>query len=368
MESRPRLSPATERRMVLSLAVRQALQILQMPRQELEAWVREEAEKNPLIELSELVSFPSKESAELPYTPGLHAHLCQEIHNAISSPQEQKIAEYLIGYLDERGFLDTPIEEIAANLQILPETIRRILQKIQSFDPPGIGAQTIQESWLLQLQRVKKTNSTAYRLVESHFEDLLHGRYCQIKKKMKIRSEELASAMHILSHLQLRPGAAFKAPAAPSAIPDLIALKIDQKWVVEIPEEEFPIIQIRADLHTFLHGLAAAEKKTVKQWLASAKWLVRSLNRRKTLLRSLATHLLDKQAGYLERQTPLQEITAHDLAQLLGVHQSTIHRALHEKLIEGPWGLIPLRSLLSQTATMDHSKHILKRLIEQENN
>jgi len=343
------------------------LQILQMPRQELEVWVREEVEKNPLLELFEPVSVYSKEPSELPDLPSLYKFLCQEIHDTISNPLEQKIAKHLIGYLDEKGFLSTPVEEIARQLQIPLEKILHILRIIQSFDPPGIGARTIQESWLLQLQRRQETNSIAYRLAAVHFENLLHSRYSQIKKKMQINAEELASAMHTLSRLQLRPGGGFKVPLPLSAIPDLIASKIDHKWSVEIPDEEFPLIQIRKDLQDFLPKLAAGEKKTVKQWMTSAKWLLRSLNRRKNLLRSIASHLLDKQADYLEQKNPLQKITVPDLAELLAVHESTIHRALHEKLIEGPWGLIPLRSLLSQPATIDHCKQTLKQLIGHEN-
>jgi RNA polymerase sigma-54 factor len=365
MRSALQLNIKAERRMTFSLALQQAVEILQMPQQELAVWLQNEVEKNPLLEVSE--HFSTKESYEVAYTPSLYEHLCKEARDTFSNSWQQKVAEVLIGFLDDKGFLSTPLEEIAALFQIKAEDIEPILIKIQAFDPPGIGARNLQESLLIQLSRQKEKKSFAYRMIADHFDDLLHGRYSQIKKKMNIEPGVLSSAIQKITKLQLRPAAGFEKTLAPTALADLKAIKIDQEWQVEMVEEEFPPIQIRQDLHILLPKLAAEEKKSVKNWMISAKWLLRSLNRRNRLLISLTAHLLKKQNAYLEKKGPLQEISAHDLAELLGVHESTIHRALSEKFIEGPWGLMPLRSLLSQSAHVEHHKQLLQRLIEQEN-
>jgi RNA polymerase sigma-54 factor len=349
----------------LFLALKQAVEILQMPQQELAVWLQNEVEKNPLLEVSD--HFSTRESSEVAHTPSLYEHLCKEARDTFSNAWQQKVAEVLIGSLDDKGFLSTPLEEIAALFQTREEDIEPILIKIQSFDPPGIGARNLQESLLIQLSRQKEKKSVAHRMIADHFDDLLHGRYSQIKRKMDIAPEELSSAIQKLAKLQLRPAAGFEKTLAPTALADLKAIKIDQEWQVEMVEEEFPPIQIRQDLHVLLPKLAAEEKKSVKSWMISAKWLLRSLSRRNRLLISLTAHLLKKQSAYLERKGPLQEISAHDLAELLGVHESTIHRALSKKLIEGPWGLMSLKSLLSQSAHVEHHKQLLQRLIEQEN-
>lgn len=365
MRSALQLNIKAERKLTFSLALRQAVEILQMPQQQLATWLQNEVEKNPLLEIPEQVG--AREIDDIPYRPSLYENLCKEARETFSSAWELKVAEVLIGSLDDRGFLATPLEEIAAFFQTRLEDIEPILIKIHSFDPPGIGARHLQESLLIQLRRQKEKGSLAYQIVADHFEDLLQGRYTQIKKNMQIAPEELSAAIQKLAKLQLRPAAGFEKTSAPTALADLKAVKIDQEWQIEMVEDEFPLIQIRQDLPNLLPKLAAEEKKSVKHWLISAKWLLRSLSRRNRLLISLTTHLLKKQGAYLERKGPLQQVGASDLAELLAVHESTIHRALSDKLLEGPWGLISLRSLLSQSAATEHHKQLLQRLIEQEN-
>ncbi len=365
MKSALQLNIKAERRLTFSLALQQAVEILQMPQQELAIWLQNEVEKNPLLEIPEQVGV--KEVDDIPHCPSLYEHLCKEMRETFSSHWELKVAEVLIGSLDDRGFLATPLEEIAALFQTKVENIEPILAKIHSFDPPGIGARDLQECLLIQLCRQREKGSLAYRIIADHFEDLLQGRYTQIKKNIKIAPEELSAAIQKLAKLQLRPAAGFEKSSAPTATADIKAIKVDQEWQIEMVEDEFPLIQIRQDLPSLLPKLAAEEKKSVKHWLISAKWLLRSLSRRSRLLVSLTAHLLKKQSAYLERKGPLQEVGASDLAALLGVHESTIHRALSDKLLEGPWGLISLRSLLSQSAAAEHHKQLLQRLIEQEN-
>ncbi|MBS0624612.1 MAG: RNA polymerase factor sigma-54 [Verrucomicrobia bacterium] len=359
------LRQVPEQRMVFSQALRLALEVLQKPHQELALWLQEEVESNPLLEISETPPF--KEPVDIPDKPSLYEHLLREIRDTFSNPTDLQIAEELIGHFDEKGFITTPLEEITHLFDCSKEQVEAVLLKIQALDPPGIGARSLQESLLIQLRRQKDKNSLAYRLVKEHFDDLLHGRYTSLKKKLEITPVEISQAIQKLAKLQLRPAVGFKEVPAPTAIPDLRALKMDQNWIIEVAEEEFPPIQIRKDLHEILPKLAQSEKKTVRSWLISAKWLLRSLNRRKTMLHTIALHLIRKQADFLDQRAPLQEIDVQDLAVLVGVHESTIHRALSGKIIEGPWGTIPLRSLLSQTASIDRSKMMLQRLIEQEN-
>ena len=363
MESRPRLNLAPERRMALTFALSQALDILQKPHQELASWLREEVEKNPLFELHE--SSSSNEFFELADTPSLYDHLLQQIRDTFLEEEERSIAEAIIGHLDEKGFLSTSTEEISQLCRMPHEKILSILSLIQSFDPPGVGARNLQESLLIQLRLKKKF--FAYRLVDKCFDDLLHGRYTQIKKKLDAKPAEITEAIGQLRRLQLRPALGFRESASPTALPDLRVIKIDNQWIIEVAEEEFPHIEIRNDLDELLPKFAKEEKKSIKEWLISAKWLLRSLNRRKNLLHTIATHLIQCQADYLDQKGPLKEVTVKDLAELLAVHESTVHRILSEKLIEGPWGTVTLRSLLSQNALTDHSKQILHKLIEQEN-
>ncbi|MDP1608351.1 MAG: RNA polymerase factor sigma-54 [Chlamydiales bacterium] len=362
---RPALQITVSRQMHFSLALQQSLEILQMPQQDLALWLETEVEKNPLLEISH--PKPISELHDLPYLPSLFEHLQKEIQTTCHEPLDQKIAEALVGYLDEKGFLTSPLEEIAEIFDVSREKVESILYVIQSFDPPGIGARDLRESLLIQLLRKKKSSTYAYQIVDRHFDDLLHGRYTQIKKHLKIAPKELTLAIEELAKLQLRPAANFRFLPAPTRKADLRAFKGELSWNVDIVGEEFPSIHIKKDLFPSLQQLKGEDQKTVKTWLVSAKWLLRSLQRRKKLLIKLATHLLHKQSAYLEHKGPLAAITTQDLAQEFGVHESTIHRALAEKMLEGPWGLIPLKSLLSAAQTIKNHKLLLQKLIEGEN-
>ncbi|MBX9744642.1 MAG: RNA polymerase factor sigma-54 [Chlamydiales bacterium] len=362
---RPALQITVSRQMHFSLALKQSLEILQMPQQDLAVWLEGEVEKNPLLEISQTKSLG--ELPEFPYVPSLYEHLQKEIQITCHELIDQKIAEALVGCLDEKGFLTTPLEEIAELFHVSREKVESALLVIQSFDPPGIGARTLRESLLIQLLRKKKSSTCAYHIVDRYFDDLLHGRYTQIKKNLKIAPQELTLAIEELAKLELRPAANFRFFPAPIRKADLRAFKGEHLWNVEIADEEFPSIYIKKDLLSTLQKLKREDQKTIKTWLISAKWLLRSLQRRKKLLINIATYLLHQQSAYLEQKGPLAIITAEDLAQEFGVHESTIHRALAEKNLEGPWGLIPLKSLLSHAQTNKHHKYLLQKLIEGEN-
>lgn len=357
------LKAIRDRQLIFSLSLRQAVSILQMPNLELSLWLQREIEKNPLLELPDYRG-QREELQDTPSKPTLYAFLSQQIRETLLDPADQKIAEIIIGSLDEKGFFTTPFSEIEAFSDVSQEKLERVLQIVQSFEPAGIGARSLQECLLLQL---KTSSEITKRIVQDHFEDLSHGRCARIKKKLKLSPKDFNLAIEKLSKLNLRPADGFNEPPPETKLADLRAHKTSDTWIVEMADEEFPRIQIREDLHLILSQLSTGEQKSIKTWLTSIKWLRRSLSRRSQLLVKLASHLLDKQTEYLEHRGALQEVTAADLAALLGVHESTIHRALSGKMIEGPWGLIELKSLLSQSAIAETQKALLRRLIEQEN-
>ena len=180
-----------ERRLIMTFALRQSLEILQMPQLELKEWLAQEIEKNPLLELET----PSKSYTprieaefEIASTPTLYEKLKQQIGEALFSPREANIAHKLLDSLDEKGFLSMPIEEIASFFQVPVPKVASVLFTLQSFDPPGIFSRNLRESFLNQLRHQGKEDSTAYLLVERCFDDLLHGRYALIRKKRSCKT------------------------------------------------------------------------------------------------------------------------------------------------------------------------------------
>jgi RNA polymerase sigma-54 factor len=347
----PKLHLSPERRLIMTLALRQSQEILQMTQQELAQYLQTQIEKNPLLELN-----PPKAKKrfdfDVPATPTLREHLLAQIRENFPCPIDRMVAEEFLEHLDEKGFLTS-----------VPENQERVLSILQTFDPPGIFARNLQESLLLQLKAKRKTQSAAYTLVASHFEDLLHGRYALIKKGLKL--SDLSGVIQELAHLSIRPAHAFLHEPACPIQPDLRIMKQETSWIVELIEEDLPSFHLQTD-YLSLKPDHAEEKASLREFKSEADALIRSLSRRKKLLLEIGKILLKKQLAYLDQKGPLVAFTAKELAEQLSIHESTLSRALSGKYVSTPRGLLPLKALLTATPAKATALETLRSLIEGE--
>lgn len=345
------LKSSHQMRPAIAFSLRQALEMLQMPQHELAQWLLSEIERNPLLE-AHPVSLPTyrKDAAHIEAPPTLHDHLMRQIRERFPLPMDRDAAIRLLEHLDERGYLSSWPEEIPLDA---------FLPILQSFDPPGIFARDLRECLLLQLQ----PDCPAYRIVNQCFKDLLHGRFEMIKKKTGLT--DLALAIQALARLTLRPADLFRTEVNAPAIADLSITKIGKTWIVEAREEELPKIYLRAD-YLALVPESIDEKRSLRSWTASAKWLFRSLKRRRLLLLEIGAFLVRRQAAYLEQKGSLQPLSLQELSKHLRLHESTLSRALAGKHALTPRGFLPLRSLLSSAPEADLAKQALQKLIAQE--
>lgn len=353
MDIGQRLNPRLETKFAFSQALQKSLEILRMPQTELALLIHQEIENNPLLELDSFsygsFSHPVPETAA---TPTLRDHLLSQIREAFESPRIQKVAEEMIGYLDEKGFFSEPLEKLTILFDLPILRLEKILSTLQTFDPPGIFSRHLQEAFLIQLERQDQKDSLSYRLVKYLFDDLIHGRYSAMKKKLQTSGQKLSEAIQKLARLSTRPASKFQAHLAQPIHPDLKISRVDQQWFVEATNELLPKFHIKQEY---------MDLPELRSFAAAAKWLVRSLTRRRNLLLSIGTYLVRKQASFLSSHGPLIPISSVELSLLFGVHESTISRAISDKYIESPCGLFPLRSLIS--SANDPAKELLQRLI-----
>ncbi len=353
MDIGQRLSPRLEAKFGLSQAMKKSLEILRMPQAELRALIHQEIEKNPLLELDPLSpGLLSHLTSETAAVPSLRDHLLFQIREAFDSPRMREIAEEMIGYLDEKGFFTEPLEKLTILFDLPIVGLEKILCTLQTFDPPGIFSRHLQEAFLIQLERKGQKNSLSYQLVEQAFEDLIHGRYSSMKKKLHTTAFKLRETIQKLARLSTRPASKFQVHSAQPIHPDLKISRVDERWFVEATNELLPKFHIKQEY---------IELPELRSFYASAKWLVRSVARRKNLLLLIGTYLVRKQAAFLSSLGPLVPLSSIELSLLFGVHESTISRAISDKYIESPCGLLPLRSLIS--SANDPAKELLQRLI-----
>jgi len=359
-----KLKLQTDAKLILTQALQRSLEMLQLPQLDLATFLCEEIEKNPLLELESEASVwlpPAKPLPEIAAVPSLGEHLQSQIRESFVSSIEQNIALQCMSHLDERGFLMTPLGTLAIELGVLPTDLERILRVLHTFDPPGIFARTLQEAFLLQLERQGLAHSLAYQLVCNGFDDLLHERWAALKKKFRA---DLGCAIQTLARLSTRPASAFDSRPVQPIYPDLRLTKIDRRWRIEPIEDFLPKFRLKTE-YLHLPDLSSAQKETLRTFTASAKWLLRSLQRRRKFLLSLASYLVRKQSVFLNQRGPLVAITAAELAVALDVHESTISRALANKSLATPRGLLPLHALVPSQSN-ETVKDLLKRLVATE--
>lgn len=347
----------------MSFALKQAIEILELPQLELAQWIREEIEHNPLLEEKNSVGYQFDGNETISQEPSLYESISQQIQESELTEEEQKTALELYSFIDDKGFFHTELKEIADLLHISLEKLQYIVEVLQTFQPPGIFAKNLRESLLLQLKAIGELKSISYQLIDHYFADLLRGRFKLLEKKLGKHS--LKQASNLLSRLSLRPASSFSKEPEAVVSPDLKMTYVDEKWMVEVLEEDLPVLEINADYLT-LQGESKEERDSLREWTTQAKWLFRSLKRRKKILTDLGLFILKKQNAYLEQKGPLKKIPLREAADELELHLSTLSRAIQGKYISTPQGTFPMRSFFSHSSHFSPVKQALLEIVQNE--
>lgn len=293
--------------------------------------------------------------------PTLCEHLTAQAHDSFEDPVDLKIAEILIGYIDDHGFLQTPITDIAALHRFAETDIRRILDVIKTFDPQGIAASNLQESLLIQLRNRSENSRIAEEIVEKHYDDLLHNRIPAIQRALRCTKEGLADAMHQIAKLDLRPGTTYSRQLPQTIIPDVVIRQDGEDLSIKVNDDFLPPIKINERYLKLLkdNTLAADEKHYMEHQIASAKWLLRNLQQRNDTLQRIVQVLVKKHSKFFaETDGQLVPMTMKQVSEELELHESTIARAVANKYIDCPRGVLPLRNFFSAAYTTETGSEI----------
>lgn len=307
----------------------------------------------------------------------LFEHLMKQARESFDKPREIDLAEFIIGNFDERGFLEMPLEEIALLYDAPVEELQELLSEIQSFEPVGVGASDVRECLLIQLIKQGKRHTTAYQIIEIHYQDLLYNRIPQIKKSLQISTEFIRQAIdEDIAPLDLYPGTSFTSEVVPFIKADAFIEKRGNQLVVKVDEETPPPIRIN---HQYLKmikedKLSNEVKDYIKTKIASGKWLLRNIHQRNDTLYRIVEYLSREQKQFFEKsEGALLPMTMKTLAEELQLHESTIARAVANKYLDCPRGLLPLRSFFTNAYITEEGdvssttvKDMLKKMIEKE--
>jgi RNA polymerase sigma-54 factor len=339
-----------------------------------------------------------EEEKSIPLSGGITFH--QKLEEQLSlldlDDETFTIAHYLIGSLDDAGYLRRDLKSIVddlaftQNIITTPEKVEEALKIIQSFDPPGVGARDLRECLLLQLKR-KHTNTPAHKLaiaiIEDSFEEFSKKHYDKIIKKLNITEEELKAAIDEILKLNPKPGnsANDASPAAQAITPDFIVTINNGKLELSLNGRNVPELRVSRQYADMLRDYSKNKNKTkadkeaitfVKQKLDSAKWFIDAIKQREHTLMSVMQAILDYQKDYFLEgdETLLKPMILKDIADKVGLDISTVSRVVNSKYVQTPYGTFLLKSFFSESLSTDSGeevstrevKKILQDLIENE--
>ena len=463
MELGLRLSQKQTLKLVMTPRLQQALKLLQMPSLELSQHIEQELLTNPLLELDETSPENAQEAttadSEKPeatnkevapeekaldskddkvdwteyfddgfqFADGGRADreeteffervpvgqatlvegLTGELHLLELDPETMRIAEYLLGCLDDRGYLAIPLGEVAEELAVTPEAALKALGKVQELDPPGIGARDLPESLLIQLKLLGRSDSRAAAIVRDHFEAFKQRHFQEIARALKVDPVDIQDAAEEIAHLNPRPGAQLALEDARYVVPDLVVEKVDEQYVVSLADGSVPRLKVSRKYREILirskngaepaaakgdAGSAATgdtaggadaaraarkeeEVKFVKDKLKSANWLIQTIEQRRRTMVKVMEAIVEAQIDFFERKPrSLRPLTLQDVAGRIGMHESTVSRVTTNKYVQTPRGLFPLKYFFSSGLHTETGESVssktamarIKELIEKE--
>ncbi len=409
------LSLEQTQKLIMTPELRQAITILQLSAMELAEYIEQELLENPVLEKKEEAEKGEQEEAtadenreredkfdidwqeyfqdrsDLGYTqrerggepeqfgfenflsqaPSLQETLLTQLSLTNLSKAERKIGEYIIGNIDEHGYLTCTLEEITTGLDIQPEQAEKVLNVIQTFDPPGVGARNLVECLLLQVDSLNIENKFLRTLIKHYLPDLAEGRVQKIAKDLDATVQDIQEAADILKTLDPKPGRKFGSPHdVRYVIPDVVVERVEGQYIVLVNDTSAPRLGINSTYRSVLSGAQADEeaKKFVESKLNSASWLIKSIEQRRLTLYKVANCLVELQKDFLEHGIRyLKPLNLKQVAEIVGMHESTISRATSNKYIQTPKGVFEMKYFFSSgvddvTGTMISSQSI-KRMI-----
>jgi RNA polymerase sigma-54 factor len=283
--------------------------------------------------------------------------LIEQLNQTVLSADERKTAELIIGNIDDNGFLQSTPEEMALSSGVPEKDFEKMLALIQGFYPPGVGARDLRECLLIQLQRGGRESSLEYKIVAEHMEDLGKRRFPEIARQMGISVEDVQRAANKIARLNPRPGQIFAAAPQNYVLPDVTVEKVDGDYQVILNNEQIPHLRI-SNLYKDIiaQGNNGAEVKDyVRDKIRSGKFLIRSIHQRQQTISNIAHEIVSRQHDFFEHgPSHLKPLTMAEIADAVGVHETTVSRAVSGKYMATPHGIFEMKYFFTsgyQTAT-----------------
>jgi len=327
---------------------------------------------------SEITEYPSFENT-LVTTTSLSDHL--EWQLGVTSPPEPilTIAREIIGNLDENGYLKSPLEEIAETASFQMSDVEKALDTVQHLDPIGVGARDLKECLLIQVHHYDLTGTPVETMIQEHLELMRNHNYQELSKKLKCTMQEVQKWVDLIKHqLDPLPGMKYSSSKPQYVTPDVYVVKIDGDYKVVLDDDGIPRLRINPLYRKMMEDKEHNTQETidyVKDKIKSALWLIKSIDQRQKTIFKVADSIVKHQRAFLDYGIDmLKPLILKTVAEDIGMHESTVSRAVTNKYMHTPQGVYEMKfffhSSLSNNRGVDISslsiKERLRKIIDSE--
>ncbi|MGE5422485.1 MAG: RNA polymerase factor sigma-54 [Ignavibacteriales bacterium] len=411
-----------QQKLLMTPELRQAIAILQMSSLELSEYLEQELQENPVLEIreeaepqeatdSEVKDSEADQAAEVDWSeyfldrsdlgyaqktdpneqernyenyltlaPTLHEHLQFQMHISINNEADQRIGQFLIGSIDENGYLRIDTAEVAQTLEVPESQVLSVLRIIQTFEPYGVGARDLSECLMIQLNQSGQITPEIEQIVLSYLEDLGRGRMAKIASALGMNVLEVQRIADLIKSLDPKPGRQYASgEEVRYLVPDITVEKINGEYVVMVNDGNSPRLVISQMYQEVLRqpdAFGQDAKKYLEDRMNSAVWLIKSIEHRRLTLYKTAKCIVEIQHEFLDNGVMyLKPLNLKQVADVVGVHESTISRATANKYIQTPQGVFEMKYFFcggvsstdgDEMVSSRSIKRILKELIMEE--
>ncbi len=309
--------------------------------------------------------------------------LIEQLHFLELTKEHLELAEFLVGSLDDRGLLATPLEEVAQATGVSLEECERVLKVIQALEPVGVGARDLRECLLLQLEARGEKDTLPWRIIAHHFDHLVNRRFPEIARQLRCSAEEVQGAADVISTLNPRPGLLVSAEDPRYVVPDLLVERVNEEYVVLLNDRHLPRLRISSAYETVLREKKKSEctdgevktREFIQGKLNSARWLIQTIEQRRRTMIKVMSCIIREQREFFDKGIAfLRPLTLQQVAHQIDMHESTVSRVCSGKYVQCPRGVFELKFFFSSGLETDNgedvsartAKDIIRTLIEEE--
>lgn len=385
-----------ELKLKMTQELSQAIALLQYSSQELTSFLEEKALENPLMQIEhanihmvdprrDRIKKKNKKAEKDKQSwieqigaehKSLHDYLFGQIHPKSFTDKQLNIIREIILNIDENGYLCTGLEEICGRLNISVEEGEYFLKAIQELEPAGVGARSLKECLLLQVKRLDEPNELAEKILMDHFTLFAEKKWKQLAKELNVTLREIQAVFDLVQTLNPRPLSQYQQDQAVYIVPDVEITWDGETFTVRVLDEILPKISFNDD---YYKQFSAYKDQQVKSFLKEKQqdyhWIMKSLEQRRETLAKVTLKIVEKQADFfLKGPSYLKPMTMKEISEEIGIHESTVSRAVREKYAQTPFGTFELKSFFSSTlqttssenASSEQVKNLIAGLVEKE--